>query len=109
MDKSQNTRKLTALQTWISEEFEAGYRAGLAGVSESRTATPCWRAGWQEAQQERSLSQDAADLSPDAKGLVPSSGREARLFGFAFRGGETEQWKRAWIEADVECGQRTGS
>jgi hypothetical protein len=37
------------LKTWVPAEYEAGYEARFAGASESVTATPCWQAGWQDA------------------------------------------------------------
>ena len=108
-ERRPTARHQTPLQIWISEEFEAGYQASLAGASESRTATPCWRAGWQEAQREMAVSEHPDVLSIDGEDVLPLSGREARLFGFAFRSDQAEQWKRAWIEADLQCSQGTGS
>jgi len=41
-----------------SAEFDAGYRARLAGESKCLGATPGWRAGWDDAHGEHNKPQD---------------------------------------------------
>ncbi len=105
----------SGLNTWCKDEYEAGYGARFAGTAESWTATPCWRAGWQEADREltasngylRSSSVDPnVDLEPMEWSLF-GTGNFARDYQLPFDHVRGTAWKRSWIRRDIEVGTVT--
>ena len=99
---------------WLPDEYEAGYQARLLGVVEFKTATSCWRAGWQEA--DRELAGNGASEADRAnENSIPDqwslygTGQMARLCDLPFDEGRAEPWKRSWVQADIELGLQARS
>ena len=97
-----------AEEAWGSEEYEAGHGARMLGVPECLTATPCWRAGWQEA--DREISGAAVSEKRHAVAGMSTlwspfeSGGHARTRGLPFDELCSDSWKRSWIQADIALG-----
>lgn len=99
-------------KVWFPDEYEAGYRARFAGTSESWTATPCWQAGWQEADRELTVSgrrprSSSVEPSRDAEPADWShfgTGGTARSYDLPFHQARSDSWKRSWIQRDIELG-----
>lgn len=97
-------------QVWVPDEYEAGYQARFQNMAEFRTATACWRAGWQDA--DRELTACGGLLLPcdGEKDSVPEqwslygTGRDARLCELPFDEIRSETWKRSWVETDIALG-----
>lgn len=100
------------LKTWVPAEYEAGYEARFAGASESVTATPCWQAGWQDADIELTESSRQKQHSEDDPGeqfgqtwwRLYDIGGDARVHGIPFGENRTEPWKLGWIDVDIRLG-----
>lgn len=93
------------------EEYQAGYEARLASVSEYRTATSSWRAGWQEADRELTAREGRhLPENPTVYALLTAveDGGIGRTCCMAFDESRSEQWKRSWIRTDIELGTRAG-
>ena len=90
---------------WIPEEYEAGYSARFQNVAECITATPCWRAGWQDAGREIAGAAFAEEMFRTADVTVRWSlfgtGSQARGCGLPFDKFSPESWKRSWVKADI--------
>jgi hypothetical protein len=90
---------------WVSVEYDAGYEARILSNAEYLTATPCWRAGWKDA--DRDLARSALDGRPhsDDDVVVPWSrfgtGQQARACLLPFDDSAAETWKQTWIQADI--------
>jgi hypothetical protein len=90
---------------WVSIEYEAGYGARILSNAEYLTATPCWRAGWKDA--DRDLARAALDdrLPSYDDVVVPWSrfgtGQQARSCLLPFDESATHRWKRSWVETDI--------
>jgi hypothetical protein len=90
---------------WVSAEYEAGYQARTLSNAEYLTATPCWRAGWKEA--DRDLARAALDArlpSDDDVVLRWSSfgtGQQARACCLPFDESATHRWKQSWVQTDI--------
>ncbi len=100
--------KASALPCWLSEEFDAGYKARFLEVEEYRTATLSWRAGWQEADRELTWC-IAGDWSVEPRTVAHAwsfygNGEIARACDLPFEARETEEWKRSWVAADIVLG-----
>ena len=94
-----------------AEEYQAGYEARLASASEYRTATASWRAGWREADREltaRERQQSPQEPAVYALSESPEDGGLGRRCCVPFDEGRNEDWKRNWIQADVELGSGAG-
>ena len=99
---------------WIPDEYEAGYQARLQGVVEFKTATSCWRAGWQEADRELAAGGESAadrldETSIPEQWSLYGTGQMARLCELPFDEARAEPWKRSWIETDIELGMAARS
>lgn len=106
----------SGLNVWFPNEYEGGHRARFAGASESWTATPCWQAGWQEADREltacsrrhpcvscdRNTNLDPAELN------LFGAGDLARKDDLPFDPTLEDTWKRSWIRRDIELGMFPG-
>ena len=97
--------------TWVPGEYEAGYQARRQGITEFTTATPCWRAGWQEANREINLSGEAPEQSSrgntdQEQWSLFGRGASARSCELPFDEARGEIWKRSWIQADIALGLR---
>lgn len=105
----------SGLNIWFQDEYEAGYGARFAGTSESWTATPCWQAGWQEADREltasdrclRSSSVDPHDDVVPVEWSLFGTGNLARNYELPFDHARGTAWKRSWIRRDIELGTVT--
>lgn len=99
-----------AAETRNAEEYEAGYKARLEGVPECLAATPCWRAGWQEADSdsETAAGATANTMYTNTEVRTPWSlfgtGRQARICNLPFDELCPDSWKRSWVEADIAVG-----
>lgn len=97
-------------RAWVSEEYEAGYQARLQEIAEFKTATPCWRAGWQDAHRELTvcggplLSKHIEQDSIPEQWSLYGTGQDARLCELPFDENREESWKRSWIQADIALG-----
>jgi hypothetical protein len=99
-------------KVWIPEEYEAGYGARFQGVSECRTATRCWLAGWQEADREIGtavLSEGVPwNTEPTAPWSLFGTGRQARACELPFDQFSPDDWKKSWVEADIAMSLESG-
>ncbi len=96
---------------WMPEEYEAGYRSRLENTDEFKTATYCWRAGWQDADRELRASghQEAKEMMNEAAPAQWSSygtGRLARICGLPFDADRSDAWKQSWVQTDIELSLR---
>lgn len=93
----------------VANEYESGYRMRLEGEAEFRTATPSWRAGWQDADRElRRSGYTLRNSTSEAPLAEPWSlygtGRQARACELPFDVNRGEAWKRSRVEADIALG-----
>ena len=97
------------MAVWVPEEYDAGYQARRENISEFKTATRSWQAGWQDGDREIAGGGEASEESPcgDAiqqQGSLFGAGDTARACELPFDEDRGEVWKRNWIAADIALG-----
>jgi hypothetical protein len=92
-----------AIPAHVAEQYEAGYGARFRDEAYSLGATRSWQAGWNDANRELGKFDEA--FSP-AQSSLPffGTGDEARRRELPFDSSCSEEWKRSWIEADINVG-----
>ena len=95
--------------THVPDEYEAGYRARELGLTEYKTATRSWRAGWQDADHEAirsglSLHVATQNDGAPAQWSLYGTGRQARACELPFDVDRGDAWKRSWVQADILLG-----
>ena len=112
LPSDEYTYGASELEVWFPGEYDAGYRARFAGTSESWTATACWRAGWHEADRERTASgccirqchAGSGTSVVSAEVSLAYAGDLARNCDLSFDPTRSDLWKRSWIQRDIELG-----
>ncbi len=104
----RQSRAMVQSSPWLVEEYEAGYKARFLDIAQYMTATPSWRAGWQEADRELTFVSTGRPFeTTDNSGYHASfygCGDQARVCKLPFEVRQTEDWKRSWITADIALG-----
>jgi hypothetical protein len=100
------------LKEWVPVEYEAGYAARFVAVSESLTATQCWRVGRSDANTElsessrlnRVIAEGGEEEFTETWGTLYDIGDDARVNGIPFDEHRTEPWKLGRIDVDLKLG-----
>ena len=92
-------------RAFVAEEYEAGYQGRFQNVAECVTATPCWRAGWQEADREIAIAvrSEQTEATSEPWSLY-GTGHQARTCELPFDEYSADSWKRSWVQADITLG-----